>query len=115
MNTLNPYRRVAAAIRQDIVNGVLRVGDALQGRPQLARRYIETEATITQALDRLVSQGVLETRQDGGVFVAALPPVPVFEPVDIGSAAVFECTACWSLVRRDRLSGHCEWHHQLED
>ena len=115
MHTTAPYRRVASAIRQDIINGVLRVGDALQSRPQLARKHGVSQATVAKALDRLKAQGVLESRQGVGVFVAAVPESLRFEPVDIHAVAVFECSGCWGLVRRSRLSDHSRWHHELGD
>lgn len=64
------WRRVADAIRLDIVGGKLARGDRLPGETTLATRFDVNRHTVRRALTALKSDGVVSAEQGRGWFVA---------------------------------------------
>jgi GntR family transcriptional regulator, phosphonate transport system regulatory protein len=64
------WRRVADAIRLDIVGGKLVRGDRLPGETTLASRFGVNRHTVRRALMALKSDGVVQAEQGRGWFVA---------------------------------------------
>jgi GntR family transcriptional regulator/MocR family aminotransferase len=64
------YRQLRAAI----LDGRLRVGDALPATRELARRLDVARNTVAVAYDRLTSEGFLTSRVGAGTFVHASGP-----------------------------------------
>lgn len=64
------WRRVADAIRLDIVGGKLVRGDRLAGETTLAARFAVNRHTVRRALAALDAEGVVRAEQGRGWFVA---------------------------------------------
>ncbi len=64
------WRRVADAIRLDIVGGKLARGDRLPGETTLAARFHVNRHTVRRALGALDAEGVVKAEQGRGWFVA---------------------------------------------
>jgi GntR family phosphonate transport system transcriptional regulator len=64
------WRRVADAIRLDIVGGKLARGDRLAGETTLASRFDVNRHTVRRALAALEAEGVVHAEQGRGWFVA---------------------------------------------
>lgn len=64
------WRRVADAIRLDIVGGKLSRGDRLAGETTLAARFDVNRHTVRRALSALDAEGVVRAEQGRGWFVA---------------------------------------------
>ncbi len=79
-NTKTPpqraYQRVEEDIRCKVRDGRLPAGTMLAGRHSLAREYGVALSTAQQAVARLITDGVLETSDRRGTFVAHLPSEP---------------------------------------
>ncbi|WP_285788916.1 GntR family transcriptional regulator [Micromonospora sp. NBRC 101691] len=54
--------------------GILKPGDKLPTTKQLAEHYDASGVTVRKAIEVLIESGVLEGRQDIGVFVTDSPP-----------------------------------------
>src|SRR5271168_4197289 len=63
------YLKIAAEIRKQIDTGVLARGAQLPTEGDLSERYGASRNTIRDAIKRLTSQGLVETRQGQGTFV----------------------------------------------
>lgn len=63
------WRRIADAIRLDIVGGKLAAGDRLPGEMQLAQRFAANRHTVRRALAALQEEGVVRAEQGRGTFV----------------------------------------------
>jgi len=64
------YRQIVDQIRQAAATGRLRVGDALPSVRALAAELVLNPNTVAKAYAALVRDGVLESRQGRGCFVA---------------------------------------------
>ncbi len=64
------WRRVADALRLDIVGGKLGRGDKLPGETTLATRFDVNRHTVRRALNALQAEGVVQPEQGRGWFVA---------------------------------------------
>jgi GntR family transcriptional regulator len=64
------YRRIQAALRDDITRGELEPGARLETEQELMARYGVSRATVRQALAGLVAEGLVEIRRGLGTFVA---------------------------------------------
>lgn len=64
------WRRVADAVRLDIVGGKLARGDRLAGETTLAARFKVNRHTVRRALAALEAEGVVRAEQGRGWFVA---------------------------------------------
>ncbi|WP_375451323.1 phosphonate metabolism transcriptional regulator PhnF [uncultured Devosia sp.] len=63
------WRRIADAIRLDIVGGKLAQGDRLPAETLLAQRFAANRHTVRRALQALAAEGVVRTEQGRGSFV----------------------------------------------
>src|ERR1700759_2168801 len=63
------WRRIADAIRLDIVGGKLARGEKLPGEMQLAERFAVNRHTVRRALAALTAEGVVRGGQGRGTFV----------------------------------------------
>jgi GntR family transcriptional regulator len=66
------YEQIYQLLRNKIIDGQLRPGDLLPSEAELVELYQVSRATVRQALDELVSDGLIQRRQGRGTFVA--PP-----------------------------------------
>jgi GntR family transcriptional regulator len=66
------YQQLYQLLRNKISSGQWRPGDLLPSEAELRRKYQVSRATVRQALDELVSDGLIERQQGKGTFVA--PP-----------------------------------------
>lgn len=65
------HERIRSDIEHDILSGVLRPGDRLPVEHELTARYACSRMTVSKALSRLASAGMIERRRRAGSFVAA--------------------------------------------
>lgn len=68
--------RVAAALREDIEQGVFPVGARLPTEPSLIERFAVSRTVVREAIAALRADGLVESRHGSGVFVLE-PPAPV--------------------------------------
>jgi GntR family transcriptional regulator len=66
------YQQLYQLLRRKIVSGQWHPGDLLPSEAELREQYDVSRATVRQALDELVSDGLILRRQGKGTFVA--PP-----------------------------------------
>ena len=88
-----PYlpSRVVQAIQREIIEGRLKLGDRLPGEQVLAGSFGVSRNVIREAIARLRSDGVVESRQGVGAFVvrdAAIPSLRI-DPEIINDRALF--------------------------
>ncbi len=67
------YRQLADALRSDIVEGRLAIGQQLPSEQALARQHGVGRPTVRQATEMLVRGGLVERRRGAGTFVSAAP------------------------------------------
>lgn len=67
------WRNIRAAIKQDIDNGMLEVGERLPTEPELAKRYNAGRHSIRRAVTELGKEGLLSVEQGRGTFVQSRP------------------------------------------
>ena len=67
------YRQIAEDLREQIITGKLRPGSQLPTEPNLAAEYGASRSTIRLAISLLIHQGIVETRQGVGTYVAERP------------------------------------------
>lgn len=65
------YVKVAAALRDAISTGEVKVGEKLPPNTQLAADFGVAVMTVRRAIDALQSEGLLRTSHGVGVFVVA--------------------------------------------
>lgn len=66
------YEQIYQLLRNKIFDGQLRPGDLLPSEAELVEQYQVSRATVRQALDELVSDGLIQRKQGRGTFVS--PP-----------------------------------------
>jgi GntR family transcriptional regulator len=64
------YRQIVEQVRLGVATGALAPGDAMPSVRSLAERLVINFNTVTKAYAELVRDGVLESHQGRGVFVA---------------------------------------------
>ena len=64
------YQKVVEGLRRQVESGELLPGSQLPSDYDLGERYEVSRSTVREAIKRLVSGGLLETRQGQGTFVA---------------------------------------------
>lgn len=69
------YRRVAAALRDQITSGEFAPGDRLPSETEMTESLGVSRITIRHALAVLAADGLVETRHGAGTFVSH-PPMP---------------------------------------
>jgi GntR family transcriptional regulator len=72
------YQQIADALRKQIDDGTLAPGSQLPTEMELRERYSASRNTIRDAVKRLSSQGLIETKPGRGTFVTARPDPFVF-------------------------------------
>ncbi|MDQ0380027.1 MocR-like pyridoxine biosynthesis transcription factor PdxR [Amycolatopsis thermophila] len=85
-------------IREAILDGRLRAGDALPPTRELAQRLVVSRNTVSAAYDRLVAEGFLEARVGSGTFVGAGARRDGAGPGE--RAAALTASAAWDDVPR---------------
>jgi len=75
------YRQVQDYIRTQIEEGVWRVGEQIPTEQMLCEQFVVSRITVTQALNRLASEGLLTKEQGRGTFVAT--PTPATQPLTL--------------------------------
>jgi GntR family transcriptional regulator len=65
------YRQVQARLRDAINDRILLPDDALPPERELAQSFAVSRITVRKAIEGLVNEGVLDTRQGSGTFVRA--------------------------------------------
>jgi GntR family transcriptional regulator len=72
-----PYVQIADELRRAIASGELKPGDRLAPGRAMARQYGVAHMTVSNALNLLREEGLLQSWQGRGVFVAEAPtPTP---------------------------------------
>lgn len=69
------YIQLAGVIRKDIIKGRLKAGDKLFSVRELADYYETTKVTVSQAMDQLAREGLIEQQQGRGNFVKRTRPM----------------------------------------
>ena len=72
---------LAKDIRNDILSGRLRTGEAIRTESQLANNYNISRNSVRKAIDSLVSQGLLKRIQGSGTYVAPLKEQKTDNPI----------------------------------
>lgn len=67
---LPTYYRLEKFLREQILSGALKPGDAIPPESQLAQRFNTSRVTVRQALSRLVFEGLVVRHRGRGSFVA---------------------------------------------
>ena len=69
--------RVADALTAEIRSGRLRPGDKLPTEPELAEQFSVSRTVVREAVSRMKSVGLVDSRQGSGVYVleATIPPL----------------------------------------
>ncbi|MBR6727010.1 MAG: PLP-dependent aminotransferase family protein, partial [Clostridia bacterium] len=65
-----------AALRRDILSGVLASGERLPSKRRLAEHHGISINTVQNAYEQLIAEGYIESRERKGYFVADLPTAP---------------------------------------
>ena len=86
-------KQLASYIRTCIIRGELSAGDRLPATRVLARDLSLARGTVTEAIERLVSEGLLEGRPGAGTFVSDAANLSVTPKISLSHDAVFELLA----------------------
>lgn len=89
---------IADQLRQRILDGTLAPGSQL-GEVQLAQRLQVSRGPVREAMQRLIQEGLLESRRHRGVFVIKLEPDDISDIY--ATRGVIERAAADALMRRD--------------
>ena len=84
------YARIADAMRGRIARGALARGARLPANEALAAEFGVSRATLRQAVDLLVREGLVEPRQGSGTYVRAAPRETRWLKVETSLAALAE-------------------------
>ena len=84
--------RVADTLSADIRSGRLRPGDKLPTEPELAEQFSVSRTVVREAVSRLKSIGLVESRQGSGVYVleASIPPLSFDASYAVSKEAVIQ-------------------------
>jgi GntR family transcriptional regulator, transcriptional repressor for pyruvate dehydrogenase complex len=75
--------QVSQALRDMILAGDLKPGDALPPERDLAELLQVSRPTVRQAISALAALNIVESRHGGGTFVTSLSPSLLAEPIDL--------------------------------
>lgn len=67
------WRRIATALRLQILDGALAPGEALPTEPTLMEEYGVSRGTVTKAFDALRHEGLIDSVRGRGTFVRSRP------------------------------------------
>lgn len=67
------YQEIAQAIRSDVADGVLAIGQLLPSESELSAAHDASRVTIRKALEQLRDEGLVDSRQGFGWFVGRGP------------------------------------------
>lgn len=103
---------IARQLRDAIMTGALQPGTQL-GETELAARFQVSRGPLREAMQRLVSEGLLRSERHRGLFVIDLEPGDVY---DIYAArAAIERAALIRIMRGDRQTAVVALEHALAD
>lgn len=71
---------VAASLERRILEGSLKPGDRLPSERELAAEFGVSRPSLREAIQKLASKGMLQSRQGGGTFVTEALASPFFDP-----------------------------------
>ncbi|SMC27748.1 transcriptional regulator, GntR family [Andreprevotia lacus DSM 23236] len=71
------YQRLANRLRQAIVDGQLAAGECFPPEREMAQQFKVSRDTVRRALELLTQQGLIESRQGAGTFVASRVEQPL--------------------------------------
>ena len=69
------YERIAGALREQMINGSLRLGDRLPTQETLSKTFEVSRIVARRALDILEAEGLIDRRRGGGAFVRRYQPL----------------------------------------
>lgn len=83
MNTTKPRKatQVAEYLEQLIARGHWPLGSRLPAERQLAEQLAVSRPSVREALQQLISKGMLESRVGGGTYVLSIKPVGFSDPL----------------------------------
>jgi molybdate-binding protein/DNA-binding transcriptional regulator YhcF (GntR family) len=81
------YLQIAEAVRQDLLAGRLRPGDALLTVREMAEQWKCTPGTVQQAYKELTRQGIAVSRPGQGTRIGSAPPAGI-DPTPLRRATV---------------------------
>ncbi|WP_306599153.1 PLP-dependent aminotransferase family protein [Geothrix sp. 21YS21S-2] len=100
-------RRILLTLRQAIVDGTLAPGSPLPGTRAMASAYQANRQTVVTVIEKLEAEGLLESRQGIGTFVAETGKArPEAAPAAAGAALGFDVPSALGLessIRQDAL------------
>lgn len=76
----NHYEEITELIKQQIIEGKLKVGDKLPSTKEMSERFGVGRSTTREALSALKAMGLIEIRQGGGCRVIASAPAEIELP-----------------------------------
>lgn len=84
--------RVADALTAEIRSGRLRPGDKLPTEPELAEQFSVSRTVVREAVSRMKSVGLVDSRQGSGVYVleATIPPLSFDASFAVSKEAVIQ-------------------------
>lgn len=83
-NSFEPlYLQIRRDIEEQILNGVIKIGDKLMSETEMLRYYNVGRVTVRAALSELVSSGCLKKEQGLGTFCVALPKREERKKIDV--------------------------------
>ncbi|MGQ3001100.1 MAG: FadR/GntR family transcriptional regulator [Hydrogenophaga sp.] len=84
--------RVADALTAEIRSGRLRPGDKLPTEPELAEQFSVSRTVVREAVSRMKSVGLVDSRQGSGVYVleATIPPLSFDASYAVSKEAVIQ-------------------------
>lgn len=107
------HQQVAESLRELILAGKLRQGDALPPERVLAERFGVSRATVREALRVVELWGLIETRRGGGSYVSLPSLEHIVAPLStilqhnralqdelLDARLVFEPSVCWLAAQR---------------
>jgi len=68
------YRRIWHELRRDIQSGRWEIGEQVPSEPELSDTYGVSRGTVRNAIEQLVSDGMLRKEQGRGTFVTSVVP-----------------------------------------
>lgn len=83
INRISLVDQVCASIKQDIVDGIWKVGDKLPSESDFADTYGVNRLSVRMALQKLSTLGIIETRVGEGSFVRDFSLKPMLSEISV--------------------------------